>query len=167
MDYVEDFVNKNLEDGKLPLPKMYDFLYTRFGMLIRTDQWYAKQGLLPKPDIEEWKNRYYSKEVALETLQKARIITKLKEYKNVDLATIRKIFNNYKNQSQALIEELLDDIEKYPAFYQEDQFADMIFDRQNDMIMERICEELVRGIELSKLNAVDIEEDVRAKYGRG
>lgn len=164
MDYVEDFVNKNLENDRLPLPKVYSFLDTRFRISIRMFQWDVKLKLLPEPDVEEWKNKYYTKKLAIETLQKARIIAKFKEYKGIGIDTIRKIFWNYKDQSQALIDELLNDIEAYPAFYQDDQYADTLFDRQNNMIMRRICEDLEQGIELSKLNAADIEGEIKAKY---
>lgn len=164
MDYIEDFINKNTEDGKVALSRIYEFLETRFRIPIRTFQWYAKQGLLPKPNEQEWKTKYYTKEAALETLQKARIITKLKDYTGVDLSTIREIFKQYKNQAQAIIEELLNDIESYPAFYQEDQYADTLFDRKNNMIMKRICEDLANGIDLTKLNTLDIENDIKAKY---
>ena len=97
-------------------------------------------------------------------LQKARIITKLRDYRGIGLDVIRKVFIRYKDQSQALIGELLDDLDQYKALCQLDQDSGMIFNKKNNFVMKRVCDKLAEGVELSKVGAVDIEEDVKREY---
>jgi len=162
MDYIEHYIKEKSVNGKIALSDSYDFLKTRFNIPVRTFQWYVQEGLLPRPDMQG-KNGFYPDDVALEVLEKARLIKEMKKYSVIKFSTIKSIFDNYRERRLKLIEALTNLIEQFPPFERGSDPDEPVFSWENAEVVKRVCERMRRGVQLEEISAVSIEKGISSE----
>jgi hypothetical protein len=160
MEDYKMFVAAKSTEGKIPLSEVYRYIKVNYRIPERTAQWYAKEGLFPRPD-KNWKDGFYPSDVAIELCERAYLIARLKEYMSVKFNTIRNIFRRYEDNMRPLFDELIPVVKEYQAFKPGPDPYEPVLNEENAEIVRRICEKIEQGVPLEEISAPDMQEEIK------
>ena len=137
---------------KEPIKEVYKIAKEKYNINERTMQWYASDGLIPKP-IHEGKEAYYDIEES-RIYDYLYLIEALRFLYNLSLYKIRDIFRKYKNNISLLRKKIEILADKYPR-----TIIEMPYDF-NALMREKVLELIEKGKDLKEINFLDIEAEI-------
>ncbi|MEW6008171.1 MAG: hypothetical protein AB1629_00865 [Candidatus Omnitrophota bacterium] len=155
MEHYEIIAKAKSVEGKVPLSEVYKVLKNNYKIARRTAQTYMKNKLLPRPRYD-WKDGFYTTESATELFARAYLIMKLKEYRNIPVGMISRIFIRHKVNINSLLKKLITIVREYRWYDQNSDPYEPVLDEENAETVRRICEKIQKGVSLKQISSPGI-----------
>lgn len=145
------------EEKLVPTAEVYRYFEKTLQLTPRTIQWYATEGLIPKP-VRQGRDAFYDPEGS-QIYHLVHIICELQRRFGLRLWKIKEILEKYKGQHLGKLRLLLEQAEEsYPALVP-DEYGRPYLNDHNELVRTVLLSKLREGAPADQLSLLEIERE--------
>lgn len=145
-------------DELTPTPDIYRYFQNTLHLSARTLQWYATEGLIPKP-VRRGRDAFYDVQET-QIYGRVHTIYELQTYFGFRLWQIKELLERYEGQDLRKLQLLLENLRNQYPRHTYDAEGSLCENARNVAVQECFFDKLEEDVPLDKLSVIEVEKEV-------